>query len=363
MAKDRLEIIDFSDQEKRDYIGGYGLAAKYIYENQKAGTDPLSEDSIFGLMAGPLTGTNFPAVSRYVVCGKSPLTNTWGDANGSGSFGAVMKWSGFDNVFVKGKSEKPKYILLDNGKAELKDADYLWGKDTYETEDAVKEKYGKKAQAVCIGTAGENVSLISGVVTSKGRIAARSGLGALMGSKKLKAVVVRGDQKVAIADKERYSKIRKKFLKQIADGNGSAELLHDMGTPGIAYGSLLSGDMPVKNWFGTVNDMKDLGNFEFDYMEQYKINRKACYACPIACWGHAMVEKGDFELEGRFPINPSGGVVSTNPIGASGLIRVAEAALQIRGDAGEHQVPKPVRTAMCSAFGGTLWTILMLLAG
>ena len=257
----------------------------------------LGEDSILGILAGPLTGTNFPAVSRYVVCGKSPLTGTWGDANGSGYFGPVMKSSGFDAVFVRGKAEKPKYILLDDGKVEIKDAGYLWGRDTYETDDMLREEYGDRVQAACIGPSGEKVSLISGVVSNKGRIAARSGLGAVMGSKKLKAVVVKGTNKVPIADKEKYDSIRKKFLKQISEGNGSAELLHDMGTPGIAYGSLLSGDMPIKNWYGTLNDMKDIGHFEFDYMEKYKINSRACYACPIACWGHAMVEKGDFAIK------------------------------------------------------------------
>ena len=297
LSNNKFEIIDFSDQDKRNFLGGYGLGAKYIYENQKAGTEPLSENSILGILAGPITGTNLPAVSRYTVCGKSPLTNTWGDANGSGSFGPYMKFSGFDGVFVTGKAEKPKYILLDNGNVEIKDAGDLWGMDTYETEDALYKKYDKNTHAACIGPAGEKVSLISGVVTNKGRIAARSGLGAVMGYKRLKAVVVRGNEKVPIADEERYKNIRKKFLKQIADGYGSAELLREMGTPGIAYGSLLSGDMPIKNWYGSLNDMKDIGHFEFDYMEQYKINKKGCYACPIACWGHAMVKKGDFALK------------------------------------------------------------------
>ncbi len=297
LSDDSIEIIDFSDSDKRKYLGGYGYGAKYIYQNQKPKVAPLGEDNIFGVLAGPLTGTNFPAVSRFTVCGKSPLTDTWGDSNGGSNFGPTMKFSGFDGIFVKGISEKPKYIVLNNGKVEIKDAVSLWGKDTYEIEDIIKKTYGKKAESICIGPAGEKLSLISGIVTNKGKIAARSGMGALMGSKMLKAVVVMGDMKVEIADKEKYDIVRKKIQKQIKEGFGSSELLKEMGTPGIAHELLLNGDMPIKNWYGSVDEMKETGNFEYDHMNKYRVSKKTCYSCPVRCWGNSMVEKGKFALK------------------------------------------------------------------
>lgn len=296
LSDDNIEVIDFSDSDKRKFIGGYGYGVKYIYENQKPNVAPLGEDNIFGVLAGPLTGTNFPAVSRFTVCGKSPLTDTWGDSNGGSNFGPTLKFSGFDGIFVKGISESPKSILLDNGKVEIIDAGSLWGKDTYEVEDTIKKTYGKKAEAACIGPAGEKLSLISGIVTTKGKIAARSGLGALMGSKKLKAVIVMGDMKVEIADKEKYDTVRKKIRKQISEGYGSSEVLKTTGTPGVAYELLLDGDMPVKNWYGNVDDMKEPENFEYDHMKKYKVSKKTCYSCPIRCWGNSMVEKGKFAV-------------------------------------------------------------------
>ena len=297
LSDDNIEIIDFSDSDKRKFLGGYGFGVKYIYENQKPKIDPLGSDNILGILTGPLTGTNFPAVARYTICGKSPLTGTWGDANGGGYFGPAMKFSGFDGIFVKGISDKPKYILLENGTVKIKDASNLWGKDTYEIEDTIKKTYGKRAEAICIGSAGENLSLISGILTSKGKLAARSGLGALMGSKRLKAVVATGDMKVLISDKEKYDVVRKKMLKQIKEGFGSSEILKTVGTAGVAYSLLLSGDMPVKNWYGSVNDLKEKENFEYDHMKKYKISKKTCYACPIRCWGDAMIEKGEYALK------------------------------------------------------------------
>lgn len=297
ISNDKIDIIDFSDSEKRKFIGGYGFGVKYIYENQKPKIDPLGPENILGILTGPLTGTNFPAVARYTICGKSPLTNTWGDANGGGYFGPVMKFSGFDGIFVKGISEKPKYLLLDHGEIKIKDASSIWGRDTYEVEDFIKQKYGKQAEAICIGTAGENLSLISGIITSKGKLAARSGLGALMGSKKLKAVVVLGEMKVSIADKEKYDIVRKKFLKQIREGFGFSESLREVGTAGTAYDLLMCGDMPVKNWYGSIKDIKEKENFEFENLKNYRISQKTCYACPIRCWGDAMIKNGKYTLK------------------------------------------------------------------
>jgi aldehyde:ferredoxin oxidoreductase len=149
-----------------------------------------------------------------MVVGKSPLTGGWGDANSGGYFGSYLKFSGFDAVFFTGISPKPVYLLLDNGRAEIKDAANLWGKDTYETEDTLMAEYGSTSRVACIGPSGEKVSLIAGIMTDHGSAAARSGLGAVMGSKKLKAIVARGEMEVPVVNKEAISTLRAEQMKQ-----------------------------------------------------------------------------------------------------------------------------------------------------
>jgi len=209
------EIKEEALEEKmcRDFIGGYGIGARILYSRQKAGVDPLGPENTLGLISGPLTGTPVPTGARYTVVGKSPLTGGWGDANSGGYFGPYLKFAGFDGVFFTGISLRPVYLLIDNGKAELKDAGYLWGKDTYETEDLLMAEYGKQSRVACIGPAGERLSLIASIMTDHGSAAGRSGLGAVMGSKKLKAVVARGNMEVPIADKATAEKLRMEQIK------------------------------------------------------------------------------------------------------------------------------------------------------
>ena len=182
-----------------DFIGGYGIGARILYTRQRGGIDALGPENTLGFITGPLTGTLVPTGVRYTVVAKSPLTGGWGDANSGGYFGPYLKFAGADAVFFNGISPKPVYLVIDNGKAHLKDASQLWGKDTYETEDVLTAEYGRQSRVVCIGQAGEKQSLIACIMTDRGSTAGRSGLGAVMGSKKLKAVVVRGTVDVPIA--------------------------------------------------------------------------------------------------------------------------------------------------------------------
>ena len=130
----------------RDFIGGYGIGARILYDRQKAGVDPLGPENILGLISGPLTGTPVPTGARYAAVAKSPLTGGWGDANSGGEFGPYLKFAGFDGVFFTGISPRPVYLLIDNGNAQLRDANYLWGKDTYDTEDILMAEYGKESR-------------------------------------------------------------------------------------------------------------------------------------------------------------------------------------------------------------------------
>ncbi len=196
------KITDETPEESlyRDFIGGYGIGARILYNRQKGGVDPLGPENMLGFVTGPLTGSPANTGARYCVVCKSPITGGWGDANSGGIFGPTLKFAGYDAVFVTGVSDKPVYLLINNGKAELRDASKLWGEDIYETERMLRDEWGKGTEVACIGPSGERLSLISCVVTEKGAAAGRSGVGAVMGSKKLKAVAVKGDQKVPIAD-------------------------------------------------------------------------------------------------------------------------------------------------------------------
>lgn len=187
-----------------------------------------------------------------MVC-KSPITGGWGDANSGGIFGPTLKFAGYDDVFITGASDRPVYLLINNGKAELRDASKLWGEDAYETERMLREEWGKGTEVICIGPSGEKLSLMSCVITEKGAAAGRSGVGAVMGSKKLKAVAVKGDKEVPIADPERANKLRVEHITSMKEpgrdgGTSFIENFHKYGTGNGAYRSAHSGDTPVKNW-------------------------------------------------------------------------------------------------------------------
>ena len=203
------EIIP--EETYRQYLGGYGLAVKLIYENMPAKVDPMSSESIFGFFPGLLTSTAAPYSGRYMVVGKSPLTGTWGDANCGGNFGPAIKACGYDGILVSGKSSEPVYLSIIENEIKILDASDIWGKDIIETEIFLKKKHGNSIKTASIGQAGENLSKISGIANDRGRIAARSGLGAIMGSKNLKTIVLNGSKRIEIFDREKFMNLIKEY--------------------------------------------------------------------------------------------------------------------------------------------------------
>ena len=283
----------------RDFIGGYGIGARMLYSRQKAGVDPLGPENTLGLLTGPFTGTIVPPGVRYMVVAKSPLTGGWGEANSGGFFGPNLKFAGFDGVYFSRISPKPVYLLLDDGKAELKDAGYLWGKDTYETEDILMAEY-KESRVVCIGPAGEKLSLVSCIMTNHGDAAGRSGLGAVMGSKRLKAVVARGTKEVIIADKvaaQKFIVAHLKTLKIIGPtGISPLEKHQKYGTSITTYDAAYSGDAPVKNWGGIgVIDLQDRAGLHRDVFKARVEKGHGCWHCPLRC--KALLKAGDSEYK------------------------------------------------------------------
>jgi aldehyde:ferredoxin oxidoreductase len=273
----------------RDFIGGYGVGARILYRYQKGGVDPLGPENTFGLVTGPLTGTPATFGCRYAVVAKSPLTGGWGDANCGGYFGPNLKFAGYDGVFITGISPKPVYLFIDNGQAQLKDASHLWGKLTPETDDRLQAEHGQTARVVSIGPAGEKLSLIACLMNHRVDAAGRSGLGAVMGSKRLKAVVVKGDRKVPIADIEAANRLRREH---IAEMRGPfLEEFHKYGTTGHTADSARSGDTPVKNWGGVgVIDLPDTSALEKEVTDAKVEIRTGCWRCPAAC--KARLKKG-----------------------------------------------------------------------
>jgi aldehyde:ferredoxin oxidoreductase len=230
---------------------------------------------------------------------KSPLTGGWGEANSGGYWGPNLKFAGYDAVFFSGISPQPVYLLLDNGRAELKDAGNLWGKDTYETEDILKAEY-KESSVVCIGPAGEKLSLVSCIITNHGNAAGRSGLGAVMGSKKLKAVVARGTKEVTIANEVIAQKLIVAHIKtlRITGPNGLSpmERQQKYGTSFTTYASAYSGDAPIKNWAGIgFIDLPDRTGLHPDAFRARVEKGHGCWHCPIRC--KAILKAGEREYK------------------------------------------------------------------
>jgi len=285
----------------RAYLGGYGVAARLLYDRIPPGADPLGPENILAVLTGPLTGTSAPTATRWTIAAKSPLTGGWGDANGSGFFGPALKRAGVDALFFTGISPKPVYLVIVDGKAELRDAAHLWGMDTYQVEDYVQAELGKGFEAICIGPAGEKLSLISGVIHKKGRAAARSGLGAVMGSRRLKMIAAHGTREVPLADKEIVQSVRRKYAKQISDGVGSAKFYSVTGTPGYTPIGAKNGDSPTRNWGASTDHFKDPDNLSFEKLLKYRVKKEACWRCPIACWGTSKCVYEEKTIEAHQP--------------------------------------------------------------
>lgn len=322
----KILMVDLSNQTMTEetipdsvyehYLSGMGLGAYILYNRMPAGADPLGPENILGFCSGFLTGTGSLFSGRWTLVGKSPLTGCWGDANCGGTFSPAIKHSGYDAIFFKGISPNPVYLYVKNGKAKLKDAADLWGRDAIEAEELLKKQYGPKAGVAIIGPAGEKVSLISGVCTDKGRIAARSGLGAVMGVKKLKAVVLDGVSRIGTHDPAAMKRLSKHCVKWVNfpmplsllpgnmialvgtflrltpvifpfDGLLYKSILRKWGTGGLNQLSIEWGDSPLKNWNGSNRDfsLQKSKKINPDLIKEKEIVKYHCYSCPLGCGG------------------------------------------------------------------------------
>lgn len=285
----------------RTFIGGYGLGAKILYERMPSGADPLGPDNMLGLVTGPLTGTPVLMASRYCAVAKSPLTGGCGDANSGGEFGPALKFAGYDAIFVSGVSQRPVYLFIDSSRAEVRPADDLWGLDTVETEEALQACHGSDVQVACIGPAGERLALSSCIINDRGRAAARSGLGAVMGSKRLKAVAVRGDCTPPVAHPDQVKALRKKYLPLFKTG-GIVEIVRRYGTSGRTKELTEIGQTPIKNWRGTYpDDFPNIDAVDGLAVVSHETRKYACWHCNLACGGIIRWQSGGQVFEGHKP--------------------------------------------------------------
>lgn len=288
-------------QVARDYIGGRGLGIYYLNQLADAKVDPFSAENPIIMATGPLTGTGAPTGARYMVMTKSPLSGAITCSNSGGMFPTEFKRTGYDAIVFTGQSKCPVYLWLDRENAELRTADHVWGKTTHDTTDALLAETEPKAKVACIGPAGEKRVLFASIMNDKDRAAGRSGVGAVMGSKNLKAVVVRGKGRIPLADPERFKAFNKQILDIFEEGIKETPLgLTVNGTAGVVMATQNFGVLPTKNWQqGTFDGWENIHGEELT--RRFLKKNSACYSCPIGCGRKTKVDDPRFSGEGEGP--------------------------------------------------------------
>jgi aldehyde:ferredoxin oxidoreductase len=307
--KNRIAVIDLGRKEVRTqevgretlrkFIGGSGLAGRLFIEELDRDMEALSENNILYIMNGPLTGTRFPGTGRFTAAAKSPLTGIWGESNCGGDFGPELKFSGYDGIVVKGASRDPVYLHIEDENVEIRDAKDLWGKNVFEVVEFFKSGFpGKRrARLLTIGPAGENRVTFASVINGKGDALGRTGLGAVFGSKRLKAIAVRGAGKAWKPQPGTdYDQFLKSLWKKLRE-NPFTATLHRLGTNAGMVTGRAAGDIPAKNWsLGESNEYaKPL--LPYHMIERYFVRNHACYACTVACKKEVVVREGPFKSD------------------------------------------------------------------
>jgi aldehyde:ferredoxin oxidoreductase len=305
----KLLTVDLSSGETKDeplnmeyarqFIGGSALAARYLYDLLDPGLDPLNPAHPLFFMTGPLTGTRAPLCGRHVVCARSPLTGIWNESHAGGFVGPELRFAGYDGIIVNGRSLKPVYLWVQDGKAELRDAGHLWGKDTFETQAIIKEELGdRRVRVACIGPAGENRVLLANIIHDHARAAGRGGMGAVMGSKNLKAVAVRGHGRIPVADEERLKELARQVTEILKD-DFLSDMLRETGTACAMDQLNYLGSLPARYYTQGVFNTETLNG---GYMaDTILTGTSACYGCVVGCGRKVAVGEGQYtfpEIDG-----------------------------------------------------------------
>jgi aldehyde:ferredoxin oxidoreductase len=308
------------DEWNRKFLGGAGTASKYLFEEVPPETDPLGPDNKLIFMSGPLTGTSSASASRYSVVALSPLTGIWGHGNSGGNFGVVMKRSGFDGFIIEGASKEPVYLEIIDGEVTLQPAGDLWGKTVPETEDTLKESYDRKVTIASIGPGGENLVRYGAIMNNKHRAVGRAGMGAVMGSKKLKAIVCAGKAKFDLADPDIFKKTAKRQI-DLLDESMLKVGFEAFGTNMVSDMVNARGGYPTYNWQeGVFEDIEEVNGMALT--DKVLEKGVSCFACPIACGRGTAIKDGKYagkkgegpEYESANMLGASCGVSDMNAI-------------------------------------------------
>ncbi|MEF9941106.1 MAG: aldehyde ferredoxin oxidoreductase family protein [Lachnospiraceae bacterium] len=290
-----------NEKAAKDFIGARGLGTKYFCDEVDPQVEPLGPDNKLIYMTGPLTGTSAPCSGRFEIVAKAPLTGTIGAANSGGHFGPELKYAGYDGVIFEGVSDHPVYLYICDDVVELRDGGDLWGKTVYETTDKLNEVCGPSFRVSCIGPTGENECLYAGVMNDKHRAAGRGGLGAVMGSKKLKAVVVKGTGSIYVAHSEEFEKAMESARVTLKAHPVTGTGLGAYGTEILVNIINESGALPLRNGRdGSIYNQADEISGE-TLAEKYLIRNKGCFGCCIGCGRVVEIPNGPFKSKGEGP--------------------------------------------------------------
>jgi aldehyde:ferredoxin oxidoreductase len=320
---------DLSPEIAKNFIGGRGIGIKYLYDEIDPKIDALSPKNKLLMVTGPLTGTAAPGGSRYMVVTKAPLTGAIANSNAGGFFPAELKFAGYDLIIFEGKAKKPVYLWIENDRVELRDAEEIWGRDTYTTQDMIRAETDDNAKVACIGPAGENLVRFACIINDDGRAAGRSGVGAVMGSKNLKAVAVRGTKGVVIADKDKFAKAVKVHLAGFKLHGAEWYDPWAGGTISLAMPFVsVAGALPTRNCqTGVFEGAEKLSGELFNATFSKRKNRPgvACFNCPLGCGQAGKVTDPEFACEGDGPEYESTGAFGS-ACGIDNLAAVAKAS-------------------------------------
>ena len=308
LSSGSIKTEEYPDHFYRQYFGGEGFISYFLLKELKPGIDPLGPENKLIFAAGPLTGAPAGGCGRHSVGAKSPLTGGYGEADSGGYWGAELKMAGIDAIIIEGKAEKPVYLFIQDGKAELKDASHLWGMKALECQEAIRGELGdRNIKVAYIGPAGENLVRFANVMNDLDAAAGRTGMGAVMGSKKLKAVAVRGHQRVGIADATAF----KDIAKWIADNTPITNKgMHDFGTARVVSSLDEAGGLPTRNFqFGAIEGADKINGQAM--LDTIFVKRRACFACPVQC-------KREVKLDKPYVIDPRYGGPEYETIAALG---------------------------------------------
>ncbi len=296
LSQRRIRTEPLQEAWVRDFIGASGLAARYLYDMVDASTDPLGPDNPLIWMTGLLTGTRLPSSSRSAFCARSPLTGIWGEANVGGCVGAALRGAGYDGVIITGQAETPVYLYIDGEKAELHDARPFWGLDTYACQQQMAETAADpRLHVACIGPAGEHLVHYAAIMTGDARAAGRTGMGAVMGSKRLKAIAVRGKTgRPPMATRERFKQAARRALAHVRQ-DMAAELFKLMGSSsGTEYFRML-GAVPCHYW--TLGDFEGTSNLNGAVLlETLRVGSGGCWGCWVQCGPRIEIADGTYKL-------------------------------------------------------------------